>query len=334
MKNGNRFNGRAALGPNGSWDENEISAQKALEECILSWIALDNGGYKKLNGYNHLDEIILNSCRVLTGAENHLESKDISKLFLLVREIVGRSPLISRMQKWPRGYQGDFETIDYIMKSENGAQPDSLAYFCEAHALTIPMVQQQRNKILEQAKLIQQVCADRKQGGRVLSLGCGSCPDLKLVERTITNWEPEIFLMDTDGDALSMAGRQLPGLFDRLTFIEGKIVEQLYNVLESPFDLILARGIFNQLDDETSRIVLRMMWERGLKPGGKVFFSNIDRNDPYRAWRTWFVSWDFNERSEIEIKDLCRSANIGMNNISIRREDTGLAHFVELRRPT
>lgn len=311
----------------------ESDAQRSLDECVVSWIELDNGGSADPTAYHRVGELILTSCRVLNEAEKYVEDRDIKRLFLLVREIVGCSPFINRMQTWPRGYQGDFETMEYIMRAENMARVQTLAHICEDHALTLPQVQMHRNKVMEQARLVHQTCAERERGARILSLGCGSCPDLQLAQRAITEREADIFLLDMDGNALSRARKLLPGISDRLTFIKGRIVNQLSKALTAPFDLILARELFNYLGDGAALMVLRMLWERGLKPGGKIFFANVDRNDPYRAWRSWFVSWDLNERSEEEIRSLCRKANIRMSNISIRRDETGLAHFVELRRP-
>jgi len=299
----------------------------------LSWIGLDNGDCADPTAHHRVGELILTSCRVLNDAEEYMEDQDIKRLFLLVREIVGRSPFINRMQTWPRGYQGDFETMEYIMRAENMAKIQTLAHICEAHALTLPPVQMHRNMILEQARLVHQVCTERERGARILSLGCGSCPDLQIAQSTITDLEPEIILLDMDGDALTRAKQMLPDISDRLTFIKGPIVNQLSKALKSSFDLILARGIFNYMSDGTTLVVLRKLWERGLRSGGKILFTNIDRNDPYRGWRTRFVNWSLNERSEEEIRALCRKVNIGMRNISIRREGTGLAHFVELRRP-
>jgi hypothetical protein len=36
-----------------------------------------------------------------------------------VRETLSQSPFFKRMQNWPRGYQGDFETIEYLMSAVN-----------------------------------------------------------------------------------------------------------------------------------------------------------------------------------------------------------------------
>jgi len=47
----------------------------------------------------------------------------------------GHSPLINRLQTWPRGYPGDFETIEYLCSAENGAQVGTLSYYIEQVAL-------------------------------------------------------------------------------------------------------------------------------------------------------------------------------------------------------
>src|SRR5687768_7133077 len=33
---------------------------------------------------------------------------------IAIRELHGRSPLVQRLQNWPRGYPGDFETVEWL----------------------------------------------------------------------------------------------------------------------------------------------------------------------------------------------------------------------------
>lgn len=39
-----------------------------------------------------------------------------------------RSPFISRLQSWPRGYPGDFETIESLVQQINRATPGTEPY--------------------------------------------------------------------------------------------------------------------------------------------------------------------------------------------------------------
>ena len=58
-----------------------------------------------------------------------------------VRSLCARSPFVRRLQTWPRGYPGDFETVEYIMNAENRAEPGTLDYWLEQHTLTSDIAQ-------------------------------------------------------------------------------------------------------------------------------------------------------------------------------------------------
>lgn len=58
-----------------------------------------------------------------------------------VRALHATSPFIRRLQTWPRGYPGDFETIEYICRRSNQADPLGIGYELEQLALDSPIAQ-------------------------------------------------------------------------------------------------------------------------------------------------------------------------------------------------
>ena len=52
-------------------------------------------------------------------AEAQLAPEDILKRLQLVRRAIANSPLSWRLQNWPRGYQGDFETIEMMCRGDS-----------------------------------------------------------------------------------------------------------------------------------------------------------------------------------------------------------------------
>jgi hypothetical protein len=42
----------------------------------------------------------------------------ILQLVARAREVHARSPFVRRLQSWPRGYPGDFETVEYLLSQE------------------------------------------------------------------------------------------------------------------------------------------------------------------------------------------------------------------------
>src|SRR2546426_816944 len=88
---------------------------------------------------------------VLRAEEAQVDRARIQELVAPAKEIHSGSPLMRRLQTWPRGYAGDFETIEYLCEAVNRAQPFTLPWFIEGYALHSACAQQNRNKIAWQA---------------------------------------------------------------------------------------------------------------------------------------------------------------------------------------
>src|SRR5215467_12985251 len=69
----------------------------------------------------------------------------------------------------------------------------------------------------------------------------------------------------------------------RVKPVPGNVVELLKDAKSLPkFDLIVAGGLFDYLEDRVARFVIKSAYYC-LRPGGRFFFTNIGRN-PYRPW--------------------------------------------------
>ena len=60
---------------------------------------------------------------ILACEEAALTREEIVEIREPVRRIHARSPFVARLQQWPRGYPGDFETVEYLC-SVCGSCPD------------------------------------------------------------------------------------------------------------------------------------------------------------------------------------------------------------------
>lgn len=118
-----------------------------------------------------------------------------------------------RTQEWPRGYPGDFDTVEHLLSQTNQAPPSTLAWHLEAHSLGATIAQQHRNKVTYQARLLIDLLADCTGDSThlpdaprtVLILACGAAPDLRLVPIGIVRPEDRFVLNDIDADALTQA---------------------------------------------------------------------------------------------------------------------------------
>lgn len=251
------------------------------------------------------------------------------------------SPLCERLQDWPRGYAGDFETVEYLCDGVNRAPVDSFGHAIEAYALRSAAAQQHRNKVEEQAATVARRLEATPGTVRVLSIGCGGsrdllalrrhCPDPTVIRRL------SVVLNDSDEAALALSHERLEAMGaitqKRLPMNVLAAVRLLVRERER-FDLILAGGLFDYLDDRTAAFLVRMCRGSLLLPGGSLFFTNIAAGNPYRTWMDHVASWRLIHRSEDDVRALVSdTADEDGNAALLRRDVSGLAILATVAAP-
>jgi SAM-dependent methyltransferase len=282
--------------------------------------------------FHRVVAIIHEICDALGDAESAgVPPDDLRAIVATAREIHAASPFIRRLQEWPRGYAGDFETIERLWQAENQAPPGTLAHAFETYALSAAIAQQHRNKVAFQAASIREAMAGG-QACRLLSIGCGSCPDLRSVldQTTATS---AFVLCDSDPDALAGSRLALASIARQCQFVHGMVPRVLKRVRDAgPFDLVVAGGLFDYLSDRFIVRTLSDLWHDMLAPGGRILFTNIGRGNPYRVWLEYLANWRLIERSEADLVALCDEAGIPVPPTLVR-DATGLSIVATLRRP-
>jgi len=268
-------------------------------------------------------------CAAIVDAEDEgVERDEIVEILEPVRAIHARSPFVERLQKWPRGYPGDFETVEYICGGTNRAPIGTIEHACEQYALTRGIAQQHRNKVQLQASRIFRTMMEKPRASKILSIACGSCPDLRSIP-TLNDIAGEIWLNDADLDALEFAQSKLDGVRDRLHVLYGNALS-VVRTLKTRFDLVMAGGLFDYLDDRAAALLIRMIVDRVVAPGGVFFFTNIATENPYRPLIEYFGDWFLIERSEEDIVRICEAAGVSRERVTITREPSGLTHIIEI----
>ena len=243
-----------------------------------------------------------------------------------VRQIVAMSGWVRRIQTWPRGYAGDFETIEQVVTSENREVPGTLNYWIEQASLNQPIVQQHRNKIRVQAELLIDACARKTDAPRILVLACGSAPDVRRTQKILHSHRAELVLNDGDLAALDFVKAAIQPFPLNIITVHGNVIRCIKQFQEhGPYDLIMAGGLFDYLPDKHAVFLLRVMRSHLLNQDGRFFFTNIVRPNPYRWFMEYFSDWFLIERTEEEIRRLATEAGVGLNQIQLTREETGLA---------
>ncbi len=251
------------------------------------------------------------------------------------RAVHAESPFIRRLQDWPRGYPGDFETIEYLMQQVNRATPGRLSYWLEEYALGSALAQQHRNKADLQARTILEAVLSAGRGTeepRVLILAAGGSPDLRQIQSILSVQRFKVVLLDQDADALAFSTAHLQLIRDRVTLVKRNVIRGLQEVRQhGPFTLVLAGGLFDYLPNKVATAVLRYAREHLLDPGGQAVFTNIADSNLYRPWMEHMADWMLIHRSQSEVRRLALDAGYADSDVSVEQERTGLTYVVRCR---
>ncbi len=264
---------------------------------------------------------------ILIAEENSSKEDIISRLHE-VREIHRQSPFFVRTQDWPRGYAGDFETIEYIINGENKSAPYSLGFYLESIILNSPIVQQHRNKVSHQARLILDKTLDLNNA-KVLSIGCGGSADLRQIQNVLKRTDVQITLFDMDEGALACSKEKLEPIGEKCNLIQGNLI-RLVKKIDEKFDLIVIGGVFDYLTDKTIISVLKKIYSENLSDGGEIFFTNIARGNPYRLWMEYCFNWELIERTREGLLDIHKESELADSDILITKEETGLTYLAKI----
>lgn len=274
---------------------------------------------------------------IALAEKSGIERETILENIAEAREIHKQSPFSHRLQVWARGYPGDFETIEHLIHQENRATPRSFGYWLETAALSCGVAQQHRNKVRYQADLVLEAvrkgCRTNKPA-RILSIASGSSPDLRLVQDQIRNCDFSVVLNDIDNDALAFSQEQLAAISDKIKPVHGNTLRKINKLAEDgAFDLVLAGGLFDYLNDSAAVFLIKNVYEKLLATRGKFLFTNIASPNPYRHWLEYCTNWFLIERTESDLLALVKESGIPEDLANIKRDQTGLTIMIEITRP-
>jgi SAM-dependent methyltransferase len=311
-------------------DGKELPAFLRLKEAAAGFRSLESrmGGDETENHHMVVAQVHGLLAAIVALENSGVEKHAIHAAIAEVRQIHAQSPIIARMQNWPRGYAGDYETIEALLSGCCVSERGTLAYHLERYVLDCPASQQHRNKVLAQADLIRSTVTQNPNAS-IMVVACGSSPDLRLLAQELKAFRGELWLNDVDEGALARSTVMVSASFPQVRSAVGNVVELLRDAKSLPkFDLIVAGGLFDYLEDRVARFVIKSAYGC-LKAGGRFFFTNIGRN-PYRPWMEYCGAWFLRERDEPELRSLAIQSGIFAEKIHVSTETTGLTHLVGL----
>lgn len=271
-------------------------------------------------------------CAELLDAESRGASiEEIRQLAEPARTLHAGSPFVRRLQTWPRGYPGDFETIEYICDGQPKLPSGTIEHAIETHTLRDVSAQQHRNKVAWQAGLMLETVLARNDA-RILSVACGGARDLLGIQHMVAGRGARFFLNDLEGDALTLAQSRLDALRPEVEYLHGDVFSAMRAMRKlAPLDLIVAGGLFDYLSDRQITWLLEKLWPL-LRPGGRICFTNLATGNPDRIWLRYIANWEIIERSEEDVRAFAASLTPAPARVSVKREMTGLTMLVEVCR--
>jgi hypothetical protein len=242
---------------------------------------------------------------------------------------IAGSPFVARLHTWPRGYPGDFETIEYLCDGINRAEAGTLGFFCESYYLNSAPACQHRNKLQAQAARISALIR-RKPDASILVLAAGGGRDLLQALPWLEASRARLVVNDLEPDAVHLCQQRLATLGDRVTLVPGDALAIGRFRALGPFDLIVAGGLFDYLPTPVLIRALRLIQRALLRADGELFFTNIVEGHAFRAAMDYLLNWSLIGRSPEDLLAVLQAAGISADRVRITPDLTMLAWLVDV----
>jgi SAM-dependent methyltransferase len=306
-----------ALAPSLSSDQAEQELTSALKAC--------------------LDEL---SPLNLWGEQNRLWS---SILWNAAASLLTRGWLQTRARTKPRGYAGDYELLAWIYEQRTTDDPLGRLFDRYFQAQAAP--QAVRNRMAMMADwIVELVCSSaRANAGRVKVALVGSALGLEIRDACLKLTETqrkrlEVVLIDMDPEAIEFASAKLNGVLplDNVYALAANFFRLPQRPASLPelnaCDLILCPGLFDYLNDEGARNMLRALYSR-LAPTGRLIVFQFAPHNPTRAYMEWFGNWYLTYRDERQFRLLVEGGELPGASFRFGAEPLSIDLFAAISRP-
>jgi extracellular factor (EF) 3-hydroxypalmitic acid methyl ester biosynthesis protein len=228
-----------------------------------------------------------------------------------------------RARTWPRGYQGDYEMLEFHYRNEPGSQ--GVGHYLEDYLLkcTLAVAVRERKDLLKD--ILQKEMAARKNPA-VMDIACGPCREMVEMSGEIKKAGASFICVDHDAEALTYSKDRLATAsfpMDKVQFRQYnalKMVNHERNLQEFGMqDIIYSVGLFDYLSNDVLVKLLKALNDL-LKPGG-ILISSFKDCTRYKTFiYHWIVEWNaFLQREEKDILALYEQAGFARGSIVTTR---------------
>ena len=315
-------------------------------ECLKSLLLRADG--EALRGGGHVPEAtalaaektFLGLCRVVNTTIGEASSENSSvKAELgarLQREILPFVLLTKTTERFyskPRGYAGDFKTIEMIYRNRP-AGTGRIGPLLDRCFLNSPIAKAIRNRRLLLAQEITRTVEANNGAAHLTCLACGPAEEVFDVFQRLNDCrQVQASLVDIDLQALAYVGhrRDKAKLQNRVNLINANLVylalgRQKLELTDQ--DLIYSVGLIDYFNDKF--VVKLLNWIHGrLRPGGKVMLGNFHPKNYCREIMDYVLEWRLIHRSEEDMHRLFTYSAFGRSCTLTQLEAEGISLISE-----
>jgi SAM-dependent methyltransferase len=222
----------------------------------------------------------------------------------------------------PRGYAGDFKTIDliYTHRVENSGDAIWDHFF---HRQAAPQAVRNRKSYFRD---LYGRIATVHPGFSLLNVACGPCRDVVEAVSTYGCGET-IHNIDMDADAIEYSKKLVEEAKPLNAFIEWQQANAFMFRARRTYDLVWSAGLFDYLDKKAASRLLKRMWGWTNK-GGRVVIGNFHPENPSKNYMEWDGEWFLIHRTEEDMIEMSSLAGIPQQALSFEKDATGVQLFM------
>ncbi len=237
-----------------------------------------------------------------------------------------------RLYSKPRGYAGDFKSIDQIY--DNVARGSSrLGTLLDRAFLDQVAARAVRNRRgLLTKRIDAHLAASPDRPVRITVMACGPAREVfDAFEKLEDKSRLEVTLIDIDQQALEQVRGDIErlGLSEQVHAMHGNLVYLAMGrqkIEIPPQDLMYSIGLIDYFNDKLVRKLAS--WAHScLRDGGELILGNFHPNNPDKALMDYVFEWRLIHRTEDEMHALFESSAFGRRCTSIEFEDAGINLF-------
>lgn len=242
------------------------------------------------------------------------------------------SHIIDRCYTKPRGYAGDYETINMIYQGE-AAGDGRIGPLIDRWAMAQPAILAVRQRRATLTSHIARIRAAQPSGTQVKITSLAVGPGREFFDVLESDNERNLFItgVDIDPEAVNFVAARTGelGVSSQIRLIQGNIIRMARGnrpVEISLQHLVYSLGLMDYLQDAIVVACIDWMFDL-LLPGGEAIIGNFDAENPDKPFMDYIMEWVLIHRSADDLRELFSRSKFGDRPVEVFSDTTNFQLF-------